>query len=83
MTKVVISIGYREIVLDLEDAVPVINALAKAERFASKYVPAEGRSPSRTDFHVWSGGDAGTSDTIRIISEHAYRAAKARGNPDD
>lgn len=81
MTKVVISIGYREMVLELEDAVPIIHALANAERFKTKYVASTETSPSRTDYHVWTEANADESISIRVLPDHAYRAAKLRGNP--
>jgi hypothetical protein len=81
MTKVVLSISYRELVLNLEDAVPIINALATAERFKTQYVPSTDTTSSRTDFHIWSDASSDDSISIRVLSDHAYRAAKLRGDP--
>lgn len=81
--------GYRDLVMDFDDAVVVIKALANAERYGTKYHPAieatpttEGRSSSTTK-HIWSDHEGASRFSMRIMSDDEYRMAKLAGEPDD
>ena len=83
MVKAVISMGYNEYILDLQDAIAVLELLDKAERYQSKYHSKTDDQPSFTSYHVYSQeGDAATKNLV-LLSGDAYRKAKLLGKPDD
>lgn len=74
MTKVIMSYGYNEYVLDLADAVTVMGIMAKAERYKAKW-----RSGGDTTHHVWHDEEGMASLAIKPIGENLYRTAKLAG----
>lgn len=83
MKAVVSGLGYRDLVMNLEDAVALIKGMEGAERFTTKYHRAvEGGRDSYTTKHVWSEIDDLSRITLRLMSDDEYRAAKLLGNPE-
>ena len=74
MSKVIMSIGYNEYVLDLQDAVTVMEIMTKAERYKEKW-----RSGGDTTHHVWGDEGSNVVTSIKPLSENLYRTAKLAG----
>lgn len=83
MVKAVISMGYNEYILDLQDAMAVLELLDKAERYKSKYHSKTDDRASFTSYHVYSQEDEAALRNITILSSDAYRKAKLLGRPDE
>ena len=78
MTKVVMSLGYNEYVLDLADAVTVMGIMAEAERYKEKWHTGHGSA-----YHVWTDGESNPVTCLKPINENLYRTAKLAGEPKD
>jgi hypothetical protein len=78
MTKVIMSLGYNEYVLDIQDAVTVIEIMTKAERYKIKW-----RAENNNTHHVWHDEGSMGSLAIKPVSENLYRTAKLAGEPKD
>jgi hypothetical protein len=77
MTKVIMNIGYNEYVVDLADAVTVMEVMAKAEKYKAKY------NSGGYTHHVWDDGGDNPVTFIKPINENLYRTAKLAGEPKD
>jgi hypothetical protein len=80
MTKAILRIGYTDYVMDMADAVVVMEAFNRAESY--KVVHDYKASPSTTAYHIWAQ-DVGSSDslTIQLLPDAVYRVAKLAGKP--
>ena len=83
MVKVVITMGYNEYVMNLQDAVTIMDLMDKAEIHKSNYHSKTDDRPSFTSYHVYSQEDENDRKTLTLISGDAYRKAKLLGKPDD
>jgi hypothetical protein len=67
-----------EVVMDLEDAVTIIQALHKGEKYEYKYV-----SGGNSTHHVYPlEGLEGFEPTIVAMQDEVYRIAKLAGKPE-
>lgn len=82
MAKAVITIGYSQFVVELEQAKMVAEALIGAERYDTKYNPSTAEAESYTSYHIWEDTLA-DSYVITVISDDRYRKAKLLGNPNN
>jgi hypothetical protein len=79
--KAVIQIGYRSYIMEPEEALALLQVIAKAERYEAKWRKEE---DGGTSYHVWNeveesrGHDAGS---LRLITDDHYRIAKLAGAP--
>ena len=76
MTKVIMSIGYNEYVLDIQDAVTVMEIMTKVEKYKEKWRTNDGNT-----YHVWTDEGSNPILTIKPIGENLYRTAKLAGEP--
>lgn len=83
--KAVIGIGYREYVMEAEDALALLQVVAKAERYAAKWRKEEGGG---TGYYIWAASEDGEPKghgqnvgSLRLISDDHYRIAKLAGAP--
>jgi hypothetical protein len=83
MVKAVINMGYNEYIMDLPDAITVLELLDKAERYKSKYNSRTDDRASFTSYHVYAQEDEAALRNITLLSADAYRKAKLLGKPDD
>lgn len=74
MSKCIISIGWNHYVMDTQQAVTVMEALANAELYKSIY------SEGETTHHVWEPSEPPSID-IKPVNEVMYRVAKLAGEP--
>jgi hypothetical protein len=76
--RAVVSVGYTQIVLDIEDAVTVARILNAAENYALKW--REGGDTAT--YHIFNRADNKLTVTdLRLISDDHYRIAKLAGRP--
>ena len=76
-TRALIKFGYRdEYVLPIEKAVMILEAMADAEHYESKW--EDDGTGSNCDV-LYIGGDTKVDIKIELISEGAYALAKIRG----
>ena len=73
---VVMSLGYDEYVMPAEDALTLVNIIARAERYKENY-----RSGGNTTYHIWED-DRTASAMMKVISNGHYRIAKCAGKPE-
>ena len=78
MTKVIMSFGYDEYVMDLADAVTVMEALLRAEKYKSRYA-----KDGNYAYHVWTDNERPVPMQIKPITESLYLTAKLAGEPKD
>lgn len=78
MTKVIICVGYNEYVLDLADAVTVMEIMTKAEKYKAKWHKGDD-----TTHHVWTEDESNPVTALKPIGENLYRTAKLAGEPKD
>jgi hypothetical protein len=77
MAKAILSVGYNEYVFELEEAITIVNILAKAERFESKYhTTTSGRTQ-----HIYENEEHEFGQ-LKLITDGFYRMAKLAGKPD-
>ena len=71
----IVSLNYGEYVMPTEDAVKLMQILAKAERYKRKY---DAENPSH---YVWPQEDTNFMGTL--MGDDLYRMAKLAGKPED
>ena len=74
MTKAVIDIGFNKYVLDLKDAVTVLEMLGKAEKYETKWGKEGG-----TSHYIYSQEES--MGSLSLLGENLYRMAKLAGKP--
>ena len=79
MKKAIIRIGYRDYVLNTEDAIKVLSVLAEAELYETKWVD-ENKAYNHYIFKAKKDARENIVD-IRLISDETYRLAKLAGDP--
>lgn len=78
MTKAIINSGYRDLVVDLEDAVTFHTILSKAERYERVYRDQNEGGPL---YYIWEQDTDDEHRNLQIISDNFYRLAKLAGKP--
>jgi hypothetical protein len=74
MSKAILEIGYTKYVLDLSDAVSIVEKLSAAEVYEERYV----QGGSNT-YHIYEG--ASNLGTLKLISDSLYNMARLAGKP--
>jgi len=79
---VIISLGYRSVVLPTEDAIRLAEILAKAEAFEEKYRTKEEKEKSGIDtdytYHVFPQDQ---QFSMKVMPDSQYQMAKLAGKP--
>ena len=75
MSKCVISLGFKNYIVDTEQAIALGEMLSKAEMFEQKY---QG-SGMKDTFHVWEQDGEESKFTITILPDSIYRIGKLAG----
>ena len=75
MTKAIISFGYTDYVLDVKDAVAVVEIISKAEVYSSKY-----KSGQENTHHIYSNEKKELA-SMKLITEGFYNMCKLAGKP--
>jgi len=81
MSKVVVNLGYRSIVVDTDKALAIAELMADAETYQSRYHSAEGDKPSYHTFHIYPV-EPDNGFTMQILTNEAYNMYKLAGKPD-
>ena len=81
MAKATLRVGYTDYVMDLSDAVAVMEALGKAENYKT-LINYDAR-PSTTSYHIWSQEVDSHHDrvSLQLLPDEVYRVAKIAGKP--
>lgn len=82
MSKVIVNLGYRSIVVDAEKAIAIADLLQDAEMYQSKYHSAENGNPSYQTYHIYPA-EPDSGFTMQLISNESYNLYKLAGKPQD
>lgn len=82
MSKVIVNMGYRSIVVDAEKAIAIADMLQDAEIYQSKYHSAENGNPSFNTHHIFPI-DPDTTFSMQLITNESYQMYKLAGKPDN
>ena len=83
MSKIVIDMGYKSFVLDAKQGLALLETLANAEVYESKYHGAVGDKPSFNTYHIYPLDPSVSSVSMKLLSNEAYRMYKLAGKPDN
>lgn len=78
MSRCVIALGYKNYIVNTEQAIRLAEMLSTAEMFEEKY---NGSGGSNT-FHVWEQEEAGKFN-MTILPDSVYRIGKLAGKPEE
>jgi len=78
MAKAIIQLGYKSYVVSVAEAAKIIETVADAERYETKYHSA----PGATTHHIFYG-KTGDSLDIKVISDSEYNLFKLAGEPEE
>lgn len=82
MSKVVMNLGYRSIVVDADKALAIADLMQDAETYQSKYHSKTDTQDSHNTYHIYpSEPDNGFS--MQLITNEAYNMYKLAGKPDN
>lgn len=79
MAKAILRLGYTDYVMDMPDAVAVMEAFGKAEVFKS--VHDYKATPSTTSYHIWAPEPQHDQMTLQLLHDTTYKIAKLAGKP--
>jgi len=82
MSKVIVNLGYRSIVLDAEKALTFISMVQDAEMYQSKYHSGENGKPSFNTYHIYPM-DADNGFSMQMLTNESYNMYKLAGKPDN
>jgi hypothetical protein len=75
--KAVVSLGYREFVLDADKALTLLGLLEDAELYQEKY-----RSGGINTFHIYQSEEPQTMN-LKLLPKKLYDLAKLAGKPEE
>lgn len=78
MSRCVIALGYKNYIVNTEQAIRIADMLSTAEMFEDKY----NGSGVPNSFHVWEQEDTGKFN-ITILPDSVYRMGKLAGKPEE
>ena len=82
MSKALVSIGYVDYVLDIGDAVTLMQIMSKAELY--KAVTNYNAKPNTTAYYVWEQEPTHKANVVaQLLPDAVYRVAKMAGKPSD
>jgi hypothetical protein len=82
MSKVVVNLGYRSIVVDARQAIALAEVINGAEVYESKYHSAKDDNPSFSTHHVYPMTQE-YAISMQLMTDEAYRMYKLAGKPDN
>lgn len=82
MSKVIVNLGYRSIVLEAEKALALISMLEDAERYESKYHSGENGKSSFNTYHIYPV-DVDNGFHMQMLTNESYNLYKLAGKPDN
>jgi len=82
MSKAIIRVGYNDYVMDISDAVTMMEIMGKAENYKVKH--DYNAKPTATAYYIWEQEpQSRDSVTISLMPDAVYRVAKLAGKPQD
>ncbi len=81
MSKVIVNLGYRNVVLDADKAVALATLVADAEIYQSKYHSKTDTQESHNTHHIYMS-EPDTGFTMQLLTNEAYNLYKLAGKPD-
>ena len=82
MSKVIINMGYRSIVVDVEDAIEIARLMASAEVYESKYRSAQDGRSSYNTHHIYPM-EQDYAFTMQMVTDESYNLYKLAGKPEE
>ena len=82
MSKVIVNLGYRSIVVDVEKAIAIAELMQDAEMYQSKYHSAENGNPSYNTYHIFPA-EPDNGFTMQMITNESYQMYKMAGKPEE
>lgn len=83
MAKVVVSLGYKSIVLDADKAIAFAELMQNAEAYESKWHNKTDTRDSYNSYHIYPlEQDGGSFLGMQMITDDAYRMYKLAGKPE-
>jgi hypothetical protein len=82
MSKVVVNLGYRSIVLDADKAIALLTMLEGAEMYESKYHSKTDTMDSHNTYHIYPMTQDNAFN-MQMITADSYRMYKLAGKPDN
>ena len=82
MSKVIINLGYRSVVLDTEKALALVSMLEDAELYESKYHSATDGKSSYNTHHIYPMTQD-HSFTMQLVTNESYNLYKLAGKPEE
>ena len=82
MSKVIMNLGYRSIVVDADKALTIAELLQDADTYTSKYHSAQDGNPSYNTHHIYPA-DPDTGFTMQLLTNESYNLYKLAGKPDN
>jgi len=82
--KMVVSVGYKEYVMDAETALVVVRALATAEVYERKLNPERDKVKGADGYlhYVYENDTQASRMTMEYMPSRLYQMAKLAGKPD-
>ena len=82
MSKALVSIGYVDYVLDIGDAVTLMEIMSKAELY--KVVTNYNTKPNAHAYYVWEQEPTHKANVVaQLLPDAVYRVAKMAGKPQE
>jgi hypothetical protein len=81
MSKVVVNLGYRSVVLNADKAIALAELMAEAEMYVSKYHSAEDGKPSFNTHHIFPA-EVDNGFSMQMLTNESYNMYKLAGKPD-
>lgn len=81
MSKVIVNLGYRSVVLDADKAVALAALVADAEMYQSKYHSKTDTQESHNTHHIYPV-DPDVGFTMQMLTNESYNLYKLAGKPD-
>lgn len=82
MSKALIRVGYNDYVMDVSDAVTMMEIMGKAENYKVKHDYSA--KPATSAYYIWEQEPTSRdSVTISLMPDAVYRVAKMAGKPQE
>jgi Tfp pilus assembly protein PilE len=81
MSKVIVNLGYRNIVLDADKAVALAALIEGAEMYEAKYHSKTDTTDSHNTHHIYPMTQE-QAFTMQMVTKESYNLYKLAGKPD-
>ena len=82
MSKVIVNLGYRSVVLDADKAVALAALVADAEMYQAKYHSKTDTMDSHNTYHIYPA-EPDNGFTMQLLTNESYNLYKLAGKPDN